>query len=348
VDNDGDTKVQTQKTVDDDTIRFVSNNFEIARMTSKGIHLDTAGSVYIGNLAGQNDGGIDDIGNAFTGNVGIGRWAGQFSVNGSNNVFVGYGAGRYEQGKWNTYIGYNAGNGVLLGTNFSNTFIGRYAGGSASGNDNIHIGIYAGAYNNGSDNIFIGNSAGGGSFVGGDNGTNNIYLGHNAGPTNISTSSNNIFIGNGVAATDTRNNRLYIHNGPADTSTALIFGKFDSTYLRINGDLKVMDEVHTPTRTGASNMVPIAYGNISSTGSIYIAASSGNFTANRLTTGWYEIAITGESYHFQMYTAIATPIGGTNARMATTGSGGGALHVRIWDATGAAVDENFHFVVYKK
>jgi hypothetical protein len=347
-DADNDTKVQTEKTADDDTIRFVSKGFEIARFTSKTLHMDTAGSVYIGNFAGQLDGGIDNLGNPFTGNVAIGRWAGQNSVNGSNNVFVGYAAGRYELGKWNTYVGYNAGNGTLIGTNFANTFIGRFAGGSASGDENIHIGTYAGAYNTGNDNIFIGNGSGGGSFVGSDNGSNNVVIGHNAGPMNINTSSNNILIGNNVAQTDVHNHRLYIHNAASDSTTALIFGKFDSAYLRVNGDLKVKNELHTPVRTGFSNMVPICYGNVSSAGTINIGASTSNFTVTKGSAGFYAITITGESYQFQSYVTIVTPINSVTPHIATTGSGAGQLQINIHDLTGAGADGGFHFVVYKE
>jgi hypothetical protein len=345
-DADNNTKVQTEKNPNDDTIRFVSKGFEIARFTSKTLHIDTAGSVYIGNFAGQLDGGVDNLGNPFTGNVGIGRWAGQNSINGSNNVYVGYGAGRYERGKWNTYIGYNAGNGVVLGTNNQNTFIGRNAGWTATGDNNIHVGTYAGAYNDGTGNVFIGNSTGGGSFVGSDHGNNNVVLGNNAGAVNIYGSSNNVLIGNNVAQTDTFSNRLYIHNGACDSTTALVFGKFDSSYLRVNGDLKVNSEVQTPVRTGASNMVPICYGNIATNGSIN-SGSTSNFTASRLGTGFYAITITGESYQFQTYVTVITPASSL-PRMVTTGSGGGQLQVNTWDAGGVAADSNFHFVVYKK
>jgi len=345
-DADNDTKVLTEKNPDDDTIRFVSKGFEIARLTSKTFHIDTAGSVYIGNFAGQFDGGIDNIGNPFTGNVAIGRLAGQYSVNGSNNVYVGFGAGRYELGKWNTYIGYNAGNGVLPGTNFANTFIGRYAGGSATGDDNIHLGIYAGAYNNGTTNIFIGNNTGGGQYVGSDHGNNNVVLGHHAGSINIYGSSNNVLIGNNVAQTDTFSNRLFIHNQACDSSTALLFVKFDSAYLRVNGALKVATTVQTPLRTGPSNMVPICYGNVTSGGSINPSSTS-NFTVTRAGTGDYRITITGESYAFQNYVTIVTPAA-TAARITATDSVGGTLIVRIWDAAGAATDSYFHFVVYKE
>jgi hypothetical protein len=347
-DADNDTRVQTEKTPDDDTIRFVSKGFELARITSKTLHMDTAGSVYIGNLAGQMDGGIDDIGNAFTGNVAIGRWAGQHSVNGSNNVFVGYGAGQYELGKWNTYVGYRAGNGGVTGTNFRNTFVGRFAGGSSDGSENIHIGIYAGAYNTGNDNIFIGNSTGGGTFVGSDHGSNNVVLGHEAGAINIFGSSNNVLIGNGVAKTDTFSNRLYIHNGPADSTTALLYGKFDSSYLRINGDLKVKAEIQTPVRTGNANMVPICYGNVSSTGFVFLTASTPNFTCSRFSTGAYDITITGEAYHYQSYVAIATAIDTGGPRIVSTGSGANKLQINIYDAAGNPIDESFHFVVYKR
>jgi hypothetical protein len=346
-DADNDTRVETEKNTDDDTIRFVSKGFELARITSKTLHMDTAGSIYIGNLAGQMDGGIDDIGNAFTGNVAIGRWAGQYSINGSNNVFVGYGAGRYERGKWNTYLGYNAGNGTLVGTNFQNTFVGRFAGGSSDGNENIHIGTYAGAYNNGSENIFIGNSTGGGTFVGSDRGSNNVVLGHSAGAMNIFGSSHNVLIGNNVAQTDTFSHRLYIHNGACDSTTALIYGKFDSTYIRVNGNIQLKNEMQTPGRTGNANMIPICYGNITPTGTINTLASTNNFTVSKSGTGLYLITIANENYLLSQYTAVVTPIASV-PRFFGTSSGGGNLQVRIWDTAGALVDDNFQFIVYKK
>ena len=60
--------------------------------------------------------------------------------------------------------------------------------------------------------------------------------------------------------------------------------------LDVNGDIKTSGEIHGPA-TGASNMIPIAYGRIASSGAI--VAGSNNFTVTRNVTGRYAIIISG-------------------------------------------------------
>ena len=115
--------------------------------------------------------------------------------------------------------------------------------------------------------------------------------------------------------------------------------------LEVAGNIKISGEVNR-TSTGTSNMVPIAYGNISSTGTIN--SGSGNFTVSRFTAGFYTITITGESYHFQTHTSVVTPVGSSAAIIVGTGSGGGGLHVFTYNASGVAVDNQFCFVAYKQ
>lgn len=105
------------------------------------------------------------------------------------------------------------------------------------------------------------------------------------------------------------------------------------------------NELHR-TSTGNANLVPIAYGNISSTG--FVQASSGNVTviADGI-VGYYNIEIAGENYQFQQYITVVTPIGSTSPVIACTGSGAGNLQVYLYNIAGADVDQNFHFVVYK-
>jgi hypothetical protein len=117
-----------------------------------------------------------------------------------------------------------------------------------------------------------------------------------------------------------------------------------------NGNLAVTgtvsaSEVHRPS-TGTSNLVPIAYGNITTGG--LINSGSGNFTVSKISTGWYSITITGESYQFQIYTTVVTPAGNVGPIMTNTGSGGGNLHVYTYNSAGAAADSQFCFVVYKQ
>jgi hypothetical protein len=107
-------------------------------------------------------------------------------------------------------------------------------------------------------------------------------------------------------------------------------------------------EVHR-TSTGTSNLVPIAYGNISSAG--FVQTGSGNIAVTKIGTGWYQITITGEAYQFQSYTTVVTAAGNIGPIMTNTGSGGGNLYVYTYNATGAsgtAADSQFCFVVYKQ
>src|SRR5262249_4988072 len=114
--------------------------------------------------------------------------------------------------------------------------------------------------------------------------------------------------------------------------------------LDVTGNIKLTGEVVRPS-TGASNLVPIAYGNIASNGGIN--SGSGNFTCSLLTTGLYLITINSESYQFQTYTTVVSPAN-SSPIFATTGSGAGQLQVYTWNAAGTATNSNFHFVVYKQ
>lgn len=115
--------------------------------------------------------------------------------------------------------------------------------------------------------------------------------------------------------------------------------------IKSSGNVNVSGEVNRPS-TGNANLVPVAYGNISSAG--FTQSGSGNFTVSRISAGWYSITITGESYQFQTYTTVVTPAGNTGVILTNTGSGGGALHVYTYNAAGTATDSQFCFVVYKQ
>jgi hypothetical protein len=110
--------------------------------------------------------------------------------------------------------------------------------------------------------------------------------------------------------------------------------------LNVAGTIKLTGEVNR-TSTGTSNMVPIAYGNISSTGAIN--SGSGNFSVSKSSAGWYTITITGEPFFLSSYTSIVTPIG--NAAFVATSSGGGNLLVFTYNMSGVSTDNSFCFVV---
>jgi hypothetical protein len=114
--------------------------------------------------------------------------------------------------------------------------------------------------------------------------------------------------------------------------------------INASGSIRATEVVRTST--GSANLVPIAYGNISSSG--FVQSGSGNFTVSKISTGWYSITITGESYQFQTYSTVATPAGNVGPIMTNTGSGGGNLYVYTYAGGGAAADSQFCFVVYKQ
>ncbi|MFT3978907.1 MAG: hypothetical protein QM687_00465 [Ferruginibacter sp.] len=112
-----------------------------------------------------------------------------------------------------------------------------------------------------------------------------------------------------------------------------------------DGNTNLAGELNSTVKTGNANLVPICYGNVSSAGAVQ--AGTGNFTVEHTSTGFYQVTITGEAYHFQQYITVVTPIGTLAPAIAATGSGGGKLQVQLYNISGADVDNNFHFVVYK-
>lgn len=113
--------------------------------------------------------------------------------------------------------------------------------------------------------------------------------------------------------------------------------------LEVAGSVRITGEVNQPA-TSTANMLPIAYGNISA-GAAVITGSF-NVSASKIATGWYAITIAGESYQFQTYTTLVTPVGGSPI-ITSTGSGGGVLYVYTFNASGVATDSQFCFTVFK-
>lgn len=112
-------------------------------------------------------------------------------------------------------------------------------------------------------------------------------------------------------------------------------------------DIRVKGDINREYVTGSpKNAVPVAYGTVNSDGSI--SGGSGNFSVTfNSTSSWYEITITGESYHYTSYTTTANIIGGTVPRFATTSSVSGRLIVAIFDLSGNRQQNMFNFVVYR-
>jgi hypothetical protein len=169
-------------------------------------------------------------------NVSIGYHALKNNIGGSGNTATGaealdtisYGTGNTAYGNsalgeltagdYNTSVGdYSMGNKT---TGAENVAIGSNAMKlHTSGNENTVVGVAAG-YGSGNQNTLIGYKAGGGIPQGGTrNGC--VYLGYQAGL-------------NGQV-----DNRLFIDN--SSTSQPLIFGEFDTNFIRINGSQEVTE-----------------------------------------------------------------------------------------------------------
>lgn len=140
---------------------------------------------------------------------------------------------------------------------------------------------------------------------------------------------------NGVYAVNSTSPSIYAYL--ATTSYA---GDFSS-------DIRVKGDINREYVSGApKNAVPVAYGTVNSNATI--SAGSGNFTVTyNSSNNWYEITITGESYHYTSHTTVANIVGGTVPRFATTSSVSGRLIVSIFDLSGNNQQNMFNFVVFR-
>ncbi len=145
----------------------------------------------------------------------IGPNAGQYSVGGLGDIYIGWEAGLENTAIGDTFVGYVAGAGCTTGG--ETTAVGNHAGEHFNaGSENCFVGPAAGAgansfnINDGSNNTFIGALAGTNNYSGGSNaavgyaalgdnttGTGNTAIGSNSGAADPS-GSDNVWIGNGA------------------------------------------------------------------------------------------------------------------------------------------------------
>ncbi|MEN8118485.1 MAG: hypothetical protein ABFS16_15995 [Bacteroidota bacterium] len=122
------------------------------------------------------------------------------------------------------------------------------------------------------------------------------------------------------------------------TSTSSLNG----VEVESDGDVELSDELHSSS-TGNANMMPVAYGAVSSGGSI--TSGSGNFSVSKSSTGRYSITITGETYANGSYITCLTIIAYTG--IIHSGSNSGNLIINTYNKSGTAEDLAFSFIVYK-
>ncbi len=314
-----------------------------------------AAGIYFNLSAGDSAGSSNTTGYA---NTFVGGGAGTLNTSGYRNSFLGGRAGyKNVVGGDNTYIGGGAG---LNSNGYQNTFVGSQAGyNNGTASNNTSLGYSAGFSNfSGTQNVFLGASAGYSS----ETGMRNVFVGQSAGELNISGNNNTLLgaftdlglssLGNATAigyqAFVTQSNSLVLGsingvNGSGADTRVGIGTTAPTERLEIVGNLKVSGEVNHPS-TGATNLLPIAFGNISSTG--VINSGSTNFTVTRTAAGTYNIDIPNHSFGFSTYPTVVTPVSGP--LVAGIDSAAGNLIVRLYNLSGTLTDGTFSFVIYRQ
>lgn len=207
-DADNDTKIQVEESVDEDKIRFDMAGSERFIMNGPRLEVQNSGeSVFIGAGAGAND-----------------------NLSANYNVFIGFNAGNLNtNGQQNTAVGWGALGANISGGNANCAYGHGAMAVHTSGNFNTVMGDRALVnLTSGESNVVLGSSALHSNLTG----TNNTVVGTAAGYNNLG--SGNVFIGHGVASSDTGSNKLYIDN--SGTSSPLIYGEFDNNVVKINGN----------------------------------------------------------------------------------------------------------------
>ncbi len=158
---------------------------------------------------------------------------------------------------------------------------------------------------------------------------------------NNSTSFSTIYANNEGSGADAN----FINNGTTYTLYAQNSGTGPAAYF--DGSLQVAGgntaEINR-NQTGSANIVAICYGSVEANGTINTGGSTANFTVSKLTTGIYDITITGETYSQSTHCAIAS-LG--DAGFVNSNAVSGKLRVYTYSTSYVATDREFSFVVFK-
>lgn len=113
--------------------------------------------------------------------------------------------------------------------------------------------------------------------------------------------------------------------------------------INTNGDFITTSE-YRRTETTDANLVPIAYGTVSSAG--VLLSGTSNVTVVKSSTGTYDVTIAGENYYYTDYTTVVSLASGPGFARASSASN--KLRIFTDNTSGVAADYIFNFVVYKK
>ncbi len=286
-DADNDTRIDVEKTTDEDVIRFdldgstrfklertsssqtrltfeENDNVLIGKNTGSGIPTTSDANVFIGTNTGQNT----TTSAPKTDNVGIGY---NVANNGTHRkgVYIGYEVAKNNATSYtaeaNVIIGDQAGYsltggdyniimgaeaGYNIGNGGSNLIMGYKAGYNLTGHNNVVMGYYAGEDITGNDNIAIGYNAGKNTT----SGDYNTFIGRSAGYIN-STGSYNIAIGRNAGyklGTGTHNVILGRDAGYNHTGNYSVFIGYQAGYYEINDNRLYIENSNSTT--------PLIYG----------------------------------------------------------------------------------------
>lgn len=218
---------------------------------------------------GYESGIANDLG---TYNAFFGMLSGHSNTSGSLNSFFGRDAGYYNTtGSYNSFFGDASGLSNQTGT--GNAFFGRSSGQLSTGNRNTFVGAYAGysasniGVTTGSNNTFVGNLSGQGVATG----SGNTFLGYNT--TGAANLMNATAIGAGASVT---------------TDNTVVLGRSADT-VRIPGNLNVAGNFTANFTVPASNITGVMSVSNGGTG-LSAPGAGGNFLRSNGAT-WTSSAI---------------------------------------------------------
>jgi len=292
-DADGDTRIQTEESPDEDIIRFDLAGQERWKMQGTRIEPSgTGGSIYLGRVAGINDNHTDNQ------NVGIGDSTLFASTTAYDNIAIG------QQALRSTVSG------------FKNIAIGKQSlWSNTGGNNNTSIGVEALAANgSGYQNTALGNSA----LTANTSGHGNVALGVGSLQSSVTGSQN---VGIGWYALQSNTGSI---GNTAVGRSALRLGQSGGYNTAIGGDALMNNQASYNTAVGFSSLTS----NTTGTGLVAV----GHSALYNNTTGSNNTAIGKSSLNTNTTGTNNTGLGATSLFSNTTGysnTGAGAFSLGV-------------------
>lgn len=115
--------------------------------------------------------------------------------------------------------------------------------------------------------------------------------------------------------------------------------------IKTDGNITLGGEINRPS-TGTANLLPIAYGLVSSSGTLITGTD--NVSVVRSSTGTCDISIAGESGNYPNYIISTTKIGNAGTtRVYGNSVSPGTVRILSYNTDFTLADSGFYFVIYK-